>query len=94
MTHELFLAGALVFAVTASLACAMLVLVLGARREHRLHRRVMLARGETLLSETGRRSQATGLPIRIVARPQTTMPLAPKSCQTRLSNRLKPALPP
>lgn len=64
MTPDLIFCGALLFVFCAALAC--LLLVMGARRERRLHRRILLARGETLAAETARRGQGSALPIRII----------------------------
>ena len=64
MSSQLILGGALLFLITAGLACVMLVM--GAQRERRLHRRILLARGETSLAEAARRPQGNGLPIRII----------------------------
>ncbi|MBW4022428.1 MAG: type II secretion system F family protein [Proteobacteria bacterium] len=60
----MILAGATLFAVIAVMACV--TLIVGARRDRRFRRRVILARGETPFTETERRSQGAALPVRMV----------------------------
>jgi tight adherence protein C len=65
MTPQLLLAGGLIFVIVASLSAGLLLVNSG--RERRYHRRVLMARGQTLAAASQQRTPANRLPIRIVS---------------------------